>query len=130
MIDASTFTFRLLSPPPAFRRVNFGPRFSGDRLGSTSTTQGYFDGLWIVIAVWEDLQPDSLLIGKGHRNDRHGVAGRGLGASGKTPAGSTEEKAEPVAISVVELAPTYPFDTTAWYCSLGQNKRGPCSAPK
>ena len=38
-----TFTFRLLSPPPAFRRVNFGPRFLGDRLGSASTTQGSFD---------------------------------------------------------------------------------------
>jgi len=46
------FTIWLLSPPPAFRRVNFGPRFSGDRLGSASTTQGNFDGLWIVIAVW------------------------------------------------------------------------------
>jgi len=47
-----TFTFRLLSPPPAFHRVNCGPRFSGDRLGSASTTQGNFDGLRIVIAVW------------------------------------------------------------------------------
>jgi hypothetical protein len=45
-------TFRLLSPPPAFRRVSFGPRLSGARLGSASTTQGNFGGLWIVIAVW------------------------------------------------------------------------------
>jgi len=44
--------FRLLSPPPAFHRVSCGPRFSGDRLGSASTTQGNFGGLWIVIAVW------------------------------------------------------------------------------
>jgi len=48
------------------------------------------------------------VIGKG-RTSRYRVAGRGLGASGKTPADSTEEKAEPVAISVVELAPTQNF---------------------
>ena len=41
---------------------------------------------------------DVTMIGKGHS---YGVAGRGLGASGKTPAGSTEEKAEPAAIPVV-----------------------------
>jgi len=38
------FTFRLLSPPPAFRRVNFGPRFVGARFGSASTTQGNLTG--------------------------------------------------------------------------------------
>ena len=36
----------------AFHRLNFGSRFSGDRLGSASTTQVNFDGLWVVIAVW------------------------------------------------------------------------------
>jgi len=36
-----------------------------------------------------------------------------LGASGKTPAGSTEEKAEPAAISVVELAPTQNIQVVA-----------------
>ena len=38
------------------------------------------------------------LIGKGRR---YGAAGRGMRASGKKTAGSTDEKAEPVAISVV-----------------------------
>ena len=36
-----------------------------------------------------------------------------MGTSGKTPAGSTEEKAEPAAISVVELAPTQNIQVVA-----------------
>ena len=39
------FTYRLLSPPPAVRRVSFGPRFSGARLGTTQDNL-MGSGLW------------------------------------------------------------------------------------
>jgi hypothetical protein len=72
----------LLSPPPAFRRVNFGPRFSGARLGSASTTQGNFGGLWIGIAVWLrvlDVDVSQSLVG------RAAWVGEGLGCWSRYP---------------------------------------------